>query len=101
MVNELEASPLAPSFSPADGLSSIEPSDQSSYQVMEESDSCDLTSSQDNCKASDSVSSQPNPCYGVKLVGDNIDQTVNPTHMRSDRQSNSQLLSDVCCQGQN
>ena len=26
-------------------------------------------------------------CHGIKLVGDNIDQTVNPTHTRSDHQS--------------
>ena len=86
VVNESEASPLAPLFSPADSSSSFEQSDQISRQEIDQSDLCVLTSTQEDT-AHDSVSLKPCPCYGVKLVGDNVDETVTPTHRRSDRQS--------------
>lgn len=88
------SSPLAPPFTLADDSSSSDSIDQSRelHHMTEDPDSCDgMCTSHDNHETHPSQDDQdclqPTPCHGIKLVGDNIDQTVNPTHTRSDRQS--------------
>ena len=36
------------------------------------------------------------PCYGFKIVGDNIDKNVNPRYMRCDRQTRSLHFFNSC-----
>lgn len=83
------SSPLTPSFSLIDDSSSSDSCDQIR-------DSCQDHDSRDTMFTSHDDEPHPSPddqeclqptCHGIKLVGDNIDQTVNPTHTCSDHQS--------------
>lgn len=82
---------LAPSFSLIHDSFSSDSSDQMRDPGQDPDLLDSMFTSRDNDEPhpshDDEDCLQPTLCHGMKLVGDNIDQTVNSTHTRSDHQS--------------
>ena len=86
-VNLSDTSPMAPSFSYIEESSSADPLEPSVPSPGNHSPKVNTPSGD----YSPEVIPHPIRCYGIKLVGDNLNMTVDPRNMRSDQQAYFQV----------
>lgn len=89
-VESLPSSPIVPPYSPLSSPSQGSPAPPPIQSANTPPSPPLLPEHQPlACSSPSKQADLPATCYGYKLVGDNIDKTVKPRYMRSDRQAQS------------
>lgn len=88
-VNLSNTSPMAPSFSYIEESSSADPLEPSVPSPGNHSPKVNTPSGDHSPEVNTPPEVIPHPirCYGIKVVGDNVNVTVDPRNMRSDHQA--------------